>query len=256
MKPLKDSTMFASDIANLPSRGDCILHVYPEFSELEFKNPAARNAISARMMHQLENLVLKLEESPPRVLIMFGVDVFCAGGDLQDVRRYLMDSAHAMAKYMTGLLNRIQQLPTLVIAAVDGAAIGGGAEITTAADYVICHAEAKIGFVHAHLGVSPGWGGASRLLQKVGPAHALYLLTTAKKCAAEELLMRSLVHEISLEQSAHRTAQTMAIRIAKMPDEAVRTVIQIIKNQEDEQQGFARLWGSSVHRKALGLDES
>ena len=246
--------MFRSITFEASSRGAFQLEMKSLYATLELKNPSARNAVSIQMMGQLEPIVEQLEQNPPLVLLIYGADTFCAGGDLNDVRRYLMDSADEMCTYMTGLLNRIQQLPTFVVACVDGFAIGGGAEIVTVADYVICHAQAKVGFVHSKLGVSPGWGGAERLIRKVGAGHALYLLSSAKTCPAEELVMRGLVHEICTLDSAYDTGVQLAERISRLPVDSVKTAIDLVKNNGDEHHAFVQLWGGPTHRTALGLN--
>ena len=96
-------------------------------------------------------------------MILSGADqyAFCAGGDLRDVRQSLLDSEQGriMCEQMTHNLDLLLQLPSFVIAAVEGAALGGGAEVLTACDALICGESSTIGFVHASLGVSPGWGG-------------------------------------------------------------------------------------------------
>ena len=247
--------MFLSKLSDFPSRGDCLLHRFPNHSELELRNPKAKNAISIQMMAQLHEIVAQLEDNPPTCLIIFGDELFCSGGDLQDVRHHLMDEASEMSSYMTDLLDRVKQLPSFIIAAVDGAAIGGGAEICTVADYVICNVNATIGFVHARLGVSPGWGGAKRLISKVGKSQALYLLTTAERYDAGTLERMRLVDQISRNGTAVETARELVNKISFSNKEAVQSVIQIVKQNACEKSAFVALWGSKSHRQALGLDE-
>ena len=69
---------------------------------------------------------------------------------------------------MTSVLNEYRSSPMFVVVVLEGAAIGGGAELVTIADYVIAKSDAHIGFVQAKLGVTPGWGGGQRLINRVG----------------------------------------------------------------------------------------
>ena len=71
----------------------------------------------------------------------------------------------------------------------------------TVADYIVCQQQANIGFVHAKLGVSPGWGGAKRLSQRVGQTIAKHILCFAKRYSAAEALSIRLVDEITDEES-------------------------------------------------------
>lgn len=67
-----------------------------------------------------------------------------------------------------------------------GAAVGGGAELTTTTDFRVCSPEASVAFVHARMGVAPGWGGAGRLVGLVGRRRALELMLSCSRLGAEE----------------------------------------------------------------------
>ena len=121
------------------------------------------------------------------------------GGDLKDVRSHLMNpsAAAGMPAVMGGALDRLASLNAVIVAAVEGAALGGGAELLTAADWVIAADDAQIGFVHAALGVSPGWGGGHRLVRKVGHRAALPVLVGARKMTAAQSAVLGLVDEVA-----------------------------------------------------------
>ncbi|KAL7466739.1 hypothetical protein ACHAXS_007024 [Conticribra weissflogii] len=91
-----------------------------------------------------------------------------------------------MTKHMARLTNHLISLPILSISAVDGYAIGGGAELTTSTDIVVLSRDAKIQFVHAKRGASMGWGGGRRLVKKVGRSRALKMLLLGESIIAEE----------------------------------------------------------------------
>ncbi|ETV82952.1 hypothetical protein, variant 2 [Aphanomyces astaci] len=91
-----------------------------------------------------------------------------------------------MSRVMTHALTRLRRLPFPSVAVVEGAAIGGGAEITTACDFRVLARSASIQFVHGRMGVSPGWGGGARLVQLVGRQRALRLLGRTEKVAAAD----------------------------------------------------------------------
>lgn len=77
------------------------------------------------------------------------------------------------------------QLPIISIAAIEGPAIGGGAELSTACDHRILSRSAKVQFVHVRMGVSPGWGGGGRLSLLVGRQRALRMIGTAEPLAGQ-----------------------------------------------------------------------
>lgn len=137
-----------------------------------------------------------------RVVILTGSgNAFCSGLDLHDNDPKNVEHAEEahigstgsslkegpnMIRHMTRVTNQFLSLPVLSIAAVDGHAVGGGAELTTCTDLVVLSRSAKIEFVHAKRGASMGWGGGRRLVQKVGRGRALRLLLLGECVSGEE----------------------------------------------------------------------
>ncbi|KAL9183218.1 hypothetical protein ACHAXT_005005 [Thalassiosira profunda] len=174
-------------------------------------NPQRRNALTVGMMEQLDDHVQTLaawsgastnsgkmegaesKESNARAIILTGTKgTFCAGLDLHDNDQTCSTAAQSlrdgqnMLQHMTRVTNRLRSLPILSVAAVDGYAVGGGAELTTATDLVVLSRDAQIRFVHAQRGASPGWGGARRLVNKVGRERALRMLLLGEAVTGAE----------------------------------------------------------------------
>ncbi|KAF9113028.1 enoyl CoA hydratase domain-containing protein 1 [Mortierella sp. AM989] len=107
---------------------------------------------------------------------------YCAGLDISAAKTTLLSSqaGSEMSTLMVSSLTRFMRLPLLTIAAIEHAAIGGGAELTTFCDHRCMSETAKIQFVQTEMGVVPGWGGASRLLNIVSRSQALRLLGAAE----------------------------------------------------------------------------
>ncbi|KAF9277842.1 enoyl CoA hydratase domain-containing protein 1 [Mortierella alpina] len=107
---------------------------------------------------------------------------YCAGLDLSAAKTTLLTPAAGaeMSALMVSTLTRFMRLPVLTIAAVEKAAIGGGAEMTTFCDHRCLAEKAKVQFVQTQMGVVTGWGGASRLLGIVPRSQALRLLASAE----------------------------------------------------------------------------
>jgi ethylmalonyl-CoA/methylmalonyl-CoA decarboxylase len=98
--------------------------------------------------------------------------------------------ANEMSLVMSSTLARISALPLISVAMIDGYAIGGGAELTTAADIRMMTRSAKVRFVHSKMGVVSGWGGASRVLSKLklSSKQTLDLLVASKVLSAENAI--------------------------------------------------------------------
>jgi enoyl-CoA hydratase len=162
---------------------------------------------------------------------------------------------------MTETLNRLAALPFPVIAAIDGAARGGGAEIALSCDLRIMASDATIGFVQISLGLMPGWGGARRLWQQVGYSRALLWLTTGAVLTAEEAKQHGRVEELAPPGKALPAALELAERIAAQHPPAVRAIKRTLRNYAEnvtppwaaqaERDAFPPLWADAYHLRAV-----
>jgi len=228
-----------------------------------FDNPTARNAMSPGMMSDLAQIVERLASTETAVVLLSGAGprAFCSGGDLRSVAAHLMEPENAagMCAVMTDVLERMSQLPAVILAAVEGAALGGGAEILTAVDGVVAAKSARIGFIHGTLGVSPGWGGGGRLVRRVGSRRALQILSRARRMTAEEAAHVGMVDAISEDGQAVAAAEAWAEEICRNPTPAVQGAVRLVRAHRDqpdvagavERSVFGELWGGPAHKAAL-----
>ena len=106
-----------------------------------------------------------------------GEQCFAAGGDLRELASITtLEGAAEMARDAKASLEAIRQFPVPVVAALNGDAMGGGAELAVACDFRIAAAHARIGFVQGRLNISTAWGGGIDLMRLVGPSRALGLM--------------------------------------------------------------------------------
>lgn len=238
-------------------RGEIRLVIVGAHAELVLDSPEARNAVSPGMMADLEVCVAQLERFDGVSVLVRGEGdrAFCAGGDLDAVQRWLLEpgAGAAMCAFMGGLLDRLAALPLVVMAAVEGAALGGGAELLTACDLVVAGASTKLGFVQARLGVSPGWGGGARLVARVGTRAALRLLAFAPTLSAEEARAHGLVDRVVQDGYAALEARAWLAALDALPVAAVRAAVTVARGADpaDEPRLFAELWGGPDHRAAM-----
>ena len=220
-------------------------------------NPEARNAMSIAMMHQLASIVNELEEKKPSVVVIRGRNNhFCAGGDLEDVKKHLLapDMGRAMCSWMTDLTTRIRLLPSYIIVVLEGAAIGGGAELLTVGDWIIADKKSKVGFVQARLGVTTGWGGGSRLIERIGKLKAIQLIAMSPVLSAESALTIGLVDAST--NSVDKLLEEKIRRLMKQPPQTFTRLMTWLHHENEQQlehQTFSSTWGADEHRSALGL---
>jgi ethylmalonyl-CoA/methylmalonyl-CoA decarboxylase len=214
-------------------------------------HPEARNAISPAMMLELESAVKTLEDWPGALVSIRGQGpkAFCAGSDLSAVRGALdrPDLARAMVVFMGQVCARLQALPQVSIACVQGAAVGGGAELMTCADLRIIQRDARVQFVHGQLGLSPGWGGAARLRDILGYSSALAILARARPLDLEA--HPALWH--SLASDAEQATELLMEELMALPAASIRGAKEALQSPQRERESFLKLWGGPEQRQAL-----
>ncbi|GAA3759814.1 enoyl-CoA hydratase/isomerase family protein [Microbacterium kribbense] len=182
--------------------------------------PRVRNAIDQDLVDRLHVLCAELEASP-RILIITGADgVFASGADIAQLRR--RRAADARAGINTTVFRRIRALPMPVIAAIDGYALGGGAELAYAADLRIGTPEVRIGNPETGLGIIAAAGATWRLPELVGEARAAELLYTGRILTADEALAWGLLSALHPAAELMDAAHALADRIAANDPLAVR----------------------------------
>jgi enoyl-CoA hydratase/carnithine racemase len=191
---------------------------------LTIDRPEARNAIARATMRELADALDEVEASQARVLVVTGAGtrVFVAGGDLKELAAIrTLEDATAMAETMRRVLDRLATLPIPVLAAVNGAAYGGGAEVAVACDIRIAADDVECAFNQVALGIMPAWGGIERLTALVGRGRAMALMTTGRVLAAEAALALGLFDEVVPRAQFDNHWRDVAGQIACAPRDAL-----------------------------------
>jgi enoyl-CoA hydratase/carnithine racemase len=191
---------------------------------LTIDRPEARNAIARATMRELASALDEIERSPARVLVVTGAGtrVFVAGGDLKELAAIRThEDATAMAHTMRTVLDRIATLPVPVLAAINGDAYGGGAEVAVACDIRIAADDVRCGFNQVALGIMPAWGGIERLTALVGRGRALTLMTTGQIVDAAAALELGLFDEVVPRADFDARWREVAQAIACAPRDAL-----------------------------------
>lgn len=166
---------------------------------LGLDRPEAKNALGRRLMDEFRQALAALRFDPTvRVVVLHSLvpGVFCAGADLKE--RAAMTPAE-VAAFVHGLragFTELEDLPVPVIAALEGAAFGGGLELALAADLRVAGADAKMGLVETSLAIIPGAGGTQRLPRLIGRSKAKELIFTGRRIDAAEAGRLGLVDRV------------------------------------------------------------
>lgn len=203
---------------------------------LTLANPAQRNALTPGMIDDLARHVDALESFDGVGLILTGEGTRCfsAGADLAFVRQHIGDrqAGEEMARRMHELTSRVQALPLVSVCAIEGGAYGGGAELTTCTDFRVASESAKIQFVHARLGLVPGWGGAVRLTRLLGRQRSLRVLAFSPKLTAAEALDLGLVDSLCAPGQAAEAAAALLEPLTSLPRASVRAAKRVVHDAD------------------------
>ena len=184
---------------------------------LKLNRPNAANAFSLKLLDDFNQQLDDIEQNDQlRVLIItaVGEKVFCAGADLKERASMGEEEVVKTVGKIGDLVSRVEQLKIPTIAAINGAAFGGGLELTLGCDIRIASRSAKMGLTETSLAIIPGAGGTQRLSRLIGLANAKYYILTAKRFGSDEAKQIGLVQEIFGPTDLEEQALSMAKQIA------------------------------------------
>ncbi|WP_305780563.1 enoyl-CoA hydratase/isomerase family protein [Nocardia nova] len=217
---------------------------------LTINRPQARNAIAPETMDQLDAAIDAAAGAQVLVVRGAGERAFVSGGDLKQLAAIRTEEGAAqMAWRMRGICDRLAAFPAPVVAALNGHALGGGAEFAVAADIRIAADDITIGFNQVALAIMPAWGGAERLAKLVGRSRALLLAGTGSLLSAAEAQQYGLVDRVVPRADFEREWRSLATALAHPASAPIKRVVSGATPPEAVE-AFARLWVSDAHWEA------
>jgi enoyl-CoA hydratase/carnithine racemase len=225
--------------------------------------PEAANALTLAMQGTLAaTLTAALAAPDTRALVLTGAGgrAFCAGADLRELAGPAPPDGAAVARTLRAALEALEAAPVPAVAALNGAAMGGGAELALACDLRVAAADAVLSFRQVTMGLVTAWGGARRLLRLVGPAGARRLLLTGAEVSADEAWRIGLVDQRTAPGDALDAALALARRLASLPPLATGGLKQLLARLPEldreaaaalEEETFLRLWASADRAEAM-----
>ncbi|TXD34188.1 enoyl-CoA hydratase/isomerase family protein [Lujinxingia vulgaris] len=217
------------------------------------------NAVNAEVMAGLEGVLVRAERTPElRVLVVGGAGrAFVSGGDLREFAGLReRKEVEAMSRRMRSILERIEALRCWTVARVNGDAYGGGVELMLAFDMCVVSELARLGLTQGRFGLTPGWGGLTRLVEKVGRARALKWLGCAEVLDAGEAYEAGLVEEVvggaELDVRVMALAERLAgcePGVAEALKEGARRAVEERRDvaMAGELEAFCELWVGEAH---------
>jgi len=152
--------------------------IYEEIEEtawIYLNRPEVMNALSMKLSEELVAAIEIVRQSTELKFLVIkgeGSD-FCVGDDISEMMKWgNANDITRRCRYYQNMANQLEELDKITIAAVDGYAVGGGLEITMACDFVIATERSKWGMPEVDVGITPGWGGTTRLARLIGRRRA------------------------------------------------------------------------------------
>ena len=224
--------------------------------------PESRNALSRATLDELKRAFRDAagdDSLHVAVLSAAGDKNFAAGGDLKEFATLRTEiDAQQLFDRAAEALDAIRAFPVPVVAALNGTALGGGAELAMACDYRLAAAHARIGFVQSTLAITTGFGGGADLFGKVGSARAMQILVRGEILSASAAAALGLVDDIAEpdESLDHLVARFLQPFLAR-PPHLVRALKQIALAHRQrlpqavcrsiERNGFMTTWAHPAH---------
>jgi enoyl-CoA hydratase len=176
-----------------------LFQIEEQIATITFNRPEVLNALNDASLKEFSHAVDKVAgDEDIRVLILTGAGdkSFVAGADIKEFLKFNALKAKLFSETGHGIVNKLQELPIPVIAAVNGFALGGGCEVVIACDFIYASENAMFGLPEINLGIIPGFGGTQRLPRLIGKNRAKEMIFTGKMIPAAEAKAMGLVNKV------------------------------------------------------------
>lgn len=205
------------------------LSIKDRIATITFSRPEAMNALNSDELNSLETKVDEAIREDVRAIIFTGAGkAFIAGADIKEMENLRGMDSRIFSERGQRLFRKIETLPIVTIAAVNGYTFGGGVEFALACDLRIASEKAKFGLPESGLGIAPGFSGTQRLPRAVGRMQAIYMMTTGETLDAARAKEIGLVLEVIEPESLLPRAQEIAQTIASNSKTAISVILDLV----------------------------
>jgi enoyl-CoA hydratase len=214
-----------------------ILEVADQIAYVTINRPASLNALNSETLAELNEVCAGIEKRKDvSVVILTGgpdkkgnaFKSFVAGADISEMVNASSAEGRAMSLLAMEAFNRLENMPQVTIAAVNGFALGGGCEISMCCDIRVASDNAIFGQPECGLGILPGFGGTQRLARLVGKGRAKELICTCDRIHAQEAYRIGLVNKVVPAEQLMDTCKEMAAKILKNGSYAISIAKSVI----------------------------
>jgi enoyl-CoA hydratase/carnithine racemase len=183
---------------------------------ITLNRPGAANALSMELAAAIGHTFTRVrhDESVRAVIVTGAGKSFCAGADLKERLAMTLEETRSFLRSLNNVVDAVASFPRPVIAAINGAAFGGGLELALACDFRVAAEGVQLGLVETRLGIIPGAGGTQRLSRLIGLAAAKELIFTGRRIDATAAHRVGLVGEVVPGTELGAAAARLAAELA------------------------------------------
>ena len=213
-----------------------LLETKGQIAILKINNPKSLNALNIATMTELNECLTNIEANKDiRVVILTGEGskAFVAGADIAEMAKLTAAEGRTMSLLGKTTFRRIETMPQVVIAAVNGYAFGGGFELALAADFIVCADNASFALPEAKLGIVPDSGGVLRLPKILPPAIVNEMVMTGRRMGAEEALRWGIVNRVVSQAELMDNARELAQQLVNSAPLAIAALKEIYRTTSE-----------------------
>ena len=203
---------------------------------LTIDRPKVLNALNAATVEEIYHVfaAARDDQTVRAVIITGGGDkAFVAGADINELAKMTPITGKETSERGQFILSFIERFPKIVIAAINGFALGGGCELALACHIRIASEKTQLGLPEVTLGIIPGYGGTQRMARLLGKGKALELICTGDRIGAAEAERIGLVNKVVPADQLMSTAEEMARKVMSRGPLAIRAAIEAVMSGSD-----------------------
>ncbi|MGI6226212.1 MAG: short-chain-enoyl-CoA hydratase [Peptococcales bacterium] len=192
------------------------LKVENDIAEITINRPKALNALNSQTLQELASVVEEVSQNQDVKVVIItgsGEKAFVAGADISEMCEKKPIEARSFSRLGQKVFSAIENMPQVVIAVVNGFALGGGCELALACDLRVASTKAKFGQPEINLGIIPGFAGTQRLTRLIGEGRAKELIYTGEMIDAQEAYRIGLVNKVYEPEELLNKAWELASKI-------------------------------------------
>lgn len=230
-----------------------ILEVSEGVAIVTVNRPPA-NPLSKATLEELQAALDPLGPDPGVKAVVItgaGQHVFIGGADINEFVELDAHSVEESVKRGHAVVDTIEHYPKPVVAAVNGACLGGGNELAMACHIRIAAESAIFGQPEVGLGIIPAWGATQRLPRLVGRGRAFELLLTGDRIKADDAFRIGLVNKVVPDNELLATARNLGRKLATLAPVALRTVIECVNGDLSELDGVTRIFRTNDAKEGI-----